>query len=273
MKERKRAKWKASRLRTSGVDADGQAVQGYVSEDTQTGRSAPPTPLLEGRGVQAVPEEAPSQSTSRAASRTREGPDRRRDVSGYFPDQVSPQSAGTGYLTAANLSEHDQQNKDEGETLLVDDGVAVPTSKRPDRSGSVVSEVVEEVVRESEEIQGEQQDEDESEEDEDLPGDGDEEGVTLRDRQDVSLQRAFHPPPADWLTNQPQPRLSTSNTPSVYPSGNLRCTRNLDQSLVTRKRPSTQYHQQQQSDTSYLATSCGHSSLGGGYHFFASWPR
>ena len=41
----------------------------------------------------------------------------------------------------------------------------------------------------------------------------------------------------------------------------------------TRKLPSMQYPPLQQSATSYLETSCGPSSLVGGYPCSASWPR
>jgi hypothetical protein len=116
-----------------------------------------------------------------------------------------------------------------------------------DARASMVNEVIHDVVEEAED--------DEEDEDEGDNGE-DDEGVTLKDRQDVSLtsySRADH-------------RQSTSNIHSVYPFGNRHFTARQEVSLVTPSLLFMLSHQLQPNVISYPAISCGHCSLDGGSH-------
>lgn len=212
---------------SGGPGGAGGAAAGCMSEaGTYGAPSVPPTPRMErpgGAGPAGVYAHSPrlppgvqepgprSTSSSRAASRNRggAGAERRDPSAGYFPayvgDGAASAAAGTGraqgashssgYLTADDLIEHDQDLGDGEDAGPDTPGGTCGASPRlgenahgngDSRAGSVVDEVVGEVVREAQEERGDgEDDDDEDEEGSDASPDVDEEGVTLRDRQDV----------------------------------------------------------------------------------------
>jgi Ca2+:H+ antiporter len=121
-----------------------------------------------------------------------------------------------------------------------------------DARTSIINEVIHDVVEEAEE--------DEEDDDEEDNG-GDDEGVTLKDRQDVSS-------PAQV---QADSRQSISNILSVYPSGNRHCTARHEQSLGMPSRHSMLSLPLLLNGIFCQAISFGHYSLVGGSQSPALW--
>ena len=247
MKERKKAKKRASR----------RAERGETWYQT-SGAGEEPTPMNE-RGdpfmsMPTTPAAGPQTfgmaPASRSASRSRGVSMERRSSygtgSGYFAQSHA------GYPTDATLSPggSTRYNPDEEED----------ERKRGTKAPSLIDEVVQEVVEEdarsrrTEEEEDEDEDDDDDDDDAESP-DGDDEGVTLRDRQDVS-SCAFKP---DF-------RLSTLNIPSVCRSGSQLCTKSRAQSLAMPTTRCTRFHQRQLNAIFFLATSSGSYSSAGGSH-------
>lgn len=159
-------------------------------------------------------------------------------------------------------------------------------SRNQSRAPSFMSDVISDVVRgagsasqqisEEAESDGEEDDrvqeggdgeQDEEEgDDEDGDDDEDDEGVTMRDRQDVSLLLLLSYFQPDLLVC----RLSTSSTLSVCQSGNQRCTKNLDPSRGTPRRQCTPSRLLLPNVICSRETSSGLLSSDGGWLCFAS---
>lgn len=220
---RKRQKERKQLRKAKEKERERRLGDGITSET-----SAPPTGQLD----ESFTSQQARGMTSRSVSRTRV-PSVTRDGRGsdYFASSIG------GEETPAGLSPRDERRP-----ASVYSSVADEDEEEAQDQASVIDDVIQDVLDEQ---TAEEETASEDEDEGDASAEGDE-GVTLKDRQDVSA--AFGP------TDN---RQSTLSTPLVCPSGNLLCTASLDQSLEMRNRLSTPYHPQRQNDTCYLATFSG----------------
>ena len=215
------------------------------SEDATPEPSAPPTGLPD-ENFSTQPSRGPSvRSVSRARTPSA---DQRLSSDGYFFPHTRSE---TGLETPQDggLSPKDETRPSSIYSNTADE------DEDPQDQVSLLDEVVAEVVDQQTAVGSVESDEEEDgeEEEEEGSGKGEDEGVTLKDRQDVSDL------PVMELTSR---RLILS-TPSVCPSGSRHYTANHEQLLGTPNPRCTLFRPRLPRGTYYPATSFGCSSSAG----------